>query len=94
MGTRATGKNGGTITTFANWMISHASEPALSDARLSPGGEDLVNVTSPVEAVVAPLSRFPVGEASLAAIESSVTVLEPVQHQESQGTRPGLPPVP
>ncbi|KAF9328428.1 hypothetical protein BG006_008384, partial [Podila minutissima] len=65
-------KNGGTITTFENWMMSHASEPAIPKTRLSLEGRgvDLVNAAS-LEEVVAPLSHFPVEEASSAALESS-----------------------
>ncbi|KAG0040488.1 hypothetical protein BGZ82_002204 [Podila clonocystis] len=87
-------KNGGTITTFANWMMSHASEPAISNTHLSPGGGggvDLVNAASP-EDVVAPLSQFPVGEASLAVLESSALVLEPVPDNGSQNAELVLPP--
>lgn len=85
-------KNGDTITTFANWVMSHASEPALRDTRLSPGG--LASVVSPEEAVVAPLSQFPVGETSLVDLESSVPVLEPVRDHGSHETGRILPPVP
>ncbi|KAG0033381.1 hypothetical protein BGZ81_008591 [Podila clonocystis] len=85
-------KNGGTITTFANWMMSHASEPAISDTHLNPGGGvDMVSAALPQD-VVAPLSQFPVGEASLAALESSALVLEPVQDSGSQTELVSPPP--